>query len=318
MSKKFKWVIGTIILWLLTTSLFAQIKENDNFIDSLSSNIQTIKEELQHIQDNYYVIIPSGIAGNIGVFIGDGGIILIDSQWSELTGKIKELLLTVTQKPIIKIINTHYHFDHTNGNISFGAQNIPILSHENARMRMSKKQVLSVIGTGMFKLVQKPYPPDALPTITFTDEVILYEGTEIIELTYSINAHTDGDIIVHFKNADIYHTGDIFVTYGFPFIDEENGGDIYFMIDALEQLLLQSTEKTRFIPGHGPVCSKKELQEYKEFLAIIRDNVEMLTRENRTIDEIIKDTKVKIHSESLDADEFIKRVYRSVRIHLGV
>jgi len=318
MGGKIKLLIGTILLWILTTSVFSQIRENENFIDSLAFNTQSINEELQQIKDNYYVIIPSGMAGNIGVFISDRGVILIDSQWSELTGKIQELLLTVTQKPIIKIINTHYHFDHTNGNISYGAQNIPIISHENARIRMSKKQVISKIGSSMFKIVQKPYPPYALPTITFTDEVVLYEGTEIIELKYFRDAHTDGDIIVHFKNADIYHTGDIFVTYGFPFIDEENGGDIYFMIDAIEQLLLQSDEKTKFIPGHGPVCSKKELQEYKEFLAIIRDNVEMLTRENRKLDEIIRDTKVKIHSESLDADEFIKRVYRSAKVHLGV
>jgi cyclase len=181
-----KRLIGLIILGICTISLTAQVKESENYIDSLSLKIVDVKEELIKIQDNFYVIQPYGAACNIGVFISDNGMILIDDQWSTLSKRIKELLSTITQKPIKAIINTHYHFDHTNGNIAFGSEKIPIISHINARQRMSENQVL--LGTlhlfGLTYIVQKLYPFKALPILTFTDKVRLYEGPEIIELIH--------------------------------------------------------------------------------------------------------------------------------------
>jgi glyoxylase-like metal-dependent hydrolase (beta-lactamase superfamily II) len=314
-----KAIVSLITLITLTLSLKAQVRENANFIDSISSKVVEINEELIKIQDNYYAIISNGMAGNIGVFINNAGVILIDDQWSLLSKKIKELLLTVTPKPVKAIINTHYHFDHTNGNIFFGSEKIQIISHENARTRMSEKQVIIPIlkGLGPDNIVQKSYPPEALPTLTFTDKLTLYSGTEIIDLIHFKYAHTDGDAVVHFKNPDIYHTGDIFVMYGLPFIDEKAGGDIYAMIDAIDTLLSQSNEKTKFIPGHGPVCSIKELKEYRDLLFTIQNNVETLTREKRNLDDILKSTTAKIPFETEDADNFIEQVYRSVKRHLN-
>ena len=171
-----------------------------------------------------------------------------------------------------------------------------------------------------YNIVQIPYPNEALPILTFTDKATLYEKPEVIEMIHYRNGHSDGDIVVHFKNADIYHTGDIFVNWKLPFIthiDEAAGGDIYGMIEAIDQLLMQSNENTRFIPGHGPVGSRKELQEFRNLLSTIRDNVEAMYIENRTIDEIIKDTKIKIPFEAKDADKFIEQTYRSVKRHLS-
>jgi glyoxylase-like metal-dependent hydrolase (beta-lactamase superfamily II) len=225
----------------------------------------------------------------------------------------------ITQKPIKAIINTHYHYDHTNGNIVFGSGKIPIISHYNARQRMAEKQVLltTLQFQGSAGIVQKPYPPEALPIMTFTDKATLYMGTEIIELIYFKNAHSDGDIVVHFKNADIYHTGDIFVTYGLPYIDEAVGGNIYDMIAAVDKLLLLSNDKTKFIPGHGPICSIKELKEYRNLLFTIQDYVEAQVRGNRILVDIIKDTKIKIQYENKGGDKFIEQVYRSVKRHLA-
>jgi cyclase len=316
-----KRLISLIILGILIIPLKAQVKENENYIDSMSLKVVGIKEELIKIQDNYYAIISHGSAGNIGVFVSENGVILIDDQFATLSKRIKELLSTITQKPVKAVINTHYHYDHTNGNIAFGSEKIPIIAHNNARLRMSEKQVMPT----WFNAVQKPYPPEALPVLTFTDTLTLYEGNEIIELTHFKNAHSDGDIVVHFKNADIYHTGDIFVNYGLPHIDEAAGGDIYGMIEAVDQLLLKSNEKTKFIPGHGPVSSIKELKEYRNLLSTVRDNIEALTRENRKIDEIIKDTNMKIQYKNKGIetyiagwdDKFIEQVYRSVKRHLS-
>jgi cyclase len=314
-----KATISIISLITLTISLKAQVRENANFVDSLSSKVVEINDELIKIQDNYYAIISDGMAGNIGVFLNNDGVILIDDQWSLLSKRIKELLSTVTPKPVKTIINTHYHFDHTNGNIAFGSEKIQIISHENARKRMSERQVIMPIlkGLGPDNIVQKSYPPEALPILTFTDKLTIYCETEIIDLIYFKHAHSDGDVVVHFKNSDIYHTGDIFVMYGLPFIDEQAGGDIYAMIDAIDTLLSQSNEKTKFIPGHGPVCSIKELKEYRDLLFTIQNNVETLTRENRDSDEILKNTTTKIPFETEDAEQFIKQVYRSVKRHLN-
>jgi len=313
-----KRLISIIVLGTLTLSLKAQVKENLNYIDSVSSKIVDIQEFPVTIQENYYAIISSGEAGNIGIFLSDDGVILIDDQWATLSKRNRAYLAAITQKPIKAIINTHYHYDHTNGNIVFGSEKVPIVSHYNARQRMSEKQVLltTLDFQGSAGIVQKPYLPEALPILTFTDKATLCSGSEIIELIYFKNAHTDGDIVVHFKNADIYHTGDIFVTYGLPYIDEAVGGNIYDMIEAVDNLILLSNDKTKFIPGHGLVCSIKELKEYRNLLSTIQSNVEAQVRENRKLNEIIKDTKIKIHYENKGGDKFIEQVYRSVKRHL--
>ena len=304
-----------IILGILIIPIKAQIKENETYIDSVSEAITGIMENLVKIQDNYYAIISYGLAGNIGIFIGDEGVVLIDDQYATLSKRIREMLSTITQKPTVAIINTHYHYDHTLGNVAFGAEKIHIIAHENARLRMSERQVIPT----WYNVVQKPYPEEALPVLTFTEKATLYIRPEIIELSHYENAHSDGDIAVHFKNADVYHTGDLFINFKIPFIthiDEAAGADIYGMIGAIDQLLLQSGETTKFIPGHGPVGSKKELQAFRDLLSTIRDNVEELFKKNKDLNEIIKDTKIKINNDSSEADRFIEQVYRSVKKHV--
>jgi glyoxylase-like metal-dependent hydrolase (beta-lactamase superfamily II) len=182
---------------------------------------------------------------------------------------------------------------------------------------MSKKQVLltTLDFQGFAGIVQKPYPDYALPSITFADKMTLYKGDEIIELIYYNHAHSDGDIVVHFKNANIIHTGDIFVTYGLPYIDENAGGNIYDMIYAVDQLLLMSDDKTKFIPGHGPICTKKDLEEYKGLLRLIRDNVETMVNANYKLDDILNDTRSKINYKNKSGDKFIEQVYRAVKNH---
>ena len=126
------------------------------------------------------------------------------------------------------------------------------------------------------------------------------------------SAHTDGDVIIHFKKADIYHTGDIFVTYGLPFIDENNGGDIYGMIGAIDYLLSVSNAETKFIPGHGPVCSIKELSEYSKLLTSIKDQVANLIKKGVSIDKIINEVEIDEKIKGVDKKDFISHVYRMV------
>ncbi|QIP11911.1 MBL fold metallo-hydrolase [Spirosoma aureum] len=307
-------------LLVLTLPAGAQVKdagepkENTQYIDTLALSMGSIPEKLIKIHENIYIISPNGIAGNTGVFVGDNGVYLIDNQWSVLANRIKQLLQTITSKPIKAIINTHYHFDHTNGNIAFGAEKIPIVAHANTRLRMMAKQVIR----GHVYEVQQPYPAQALPTITFTDKAEFHEGNETIELLYFKNAHTDGDAVVHFKRADIYHTGDIFVTYGLPVIDEDAGGNIFSMIEAVDTLLARADDNTRFIPGHGPLCSKKELLVYRNLLAFIRDQVMILYRKGKPLAQIIKETKDKLdpNLSGTSQEKFIAQVYRMAQSHI--
>ena len=159
LTNDMKYLLVFAVAFLFSLYSFGQIKTN--YIDSLGVSVADIKEELLKIKEDYYVIMPYGIAGNIGVYIGKENIILIDDQWSILSTRIKEILKTITDKPIKYIINTHFHFDHVDGNKSFGKENIPIISHKNVRKRLSKDQVLSSFG------IQKAYPAEGLPTITF-------------------------------------------------------------------------------------------------------------------------------------------------------
>jgi len=259
------------------------------------------------------VIRGEGVAGNIGVFVGESGVYMIDNQWSVLSDRIKGIIASITDKPIKLIINSHFHFDHTNGNLAFGRDGIPILSHNKARERMQRRQVLH----GHDSEVQNPYPSDALPTLTFEDKMVLHDGQETIELKYFPNAHTDGDIIVHFEKADIYHMGDIFVTYGIPVIDPDGGGDIYALIETIDYTIAHSKSTSKFIPGHGAVCSKKELIVFSELLHVILDSVEDSVKNSKSLEQTILDTKRIIGEDvgGINKDKFITIVHQMVTKH---
>jgi glyoxylase-like metal-dependent hydrolase (beta-lactamase superfamily II) len=306
-----KYVLTIVLLFLLIHPSFAQ--KGKTFIDSVEQTVANIKEELIKIKDDYYIIQPEGFAGNIGVYIGTDEIILVDDQWSKLVPRIMELLKTVTSKPVKYVINTHYHFDHVDGNKDIGQQGITIIAHKNLRARLSEEQTIS--GTWFGPIVQKAYPFEGLPTIVFNDSIEIDDSKESISIIHFPNAHTDGDAIIHFKNANIYHTGDIFVTYGLPVIDEDNGGDIYGMIRTVDYLLSVSNNETRFIPGHGPLCTIKELTAYRNLLTSIKDQVVSMTKKGLPLENIIKEVSIDKTVGGVDRSMFIAEVYRMALKH---
>jgi glyoxylase-like metal-dependent hydrolase (beta-lactamase superfamily II) len=303
-----KLLIPILTLFLISNVSFSQTVENTAFIDTVSSSIGNIKEELEKVNENLYVIQPYGLAGNTGVFISNDGVILVDDQWAMLADRIKELISTITDKEIKAIINTHYHFDHTNGNLAFGMDNIPIISQENALIRMTQRQVMPTF----FNVVQEAYPENAQPSMTFLEKFVLREQDERIELIHLKNAHTDGDLIVYFENANTYHTGDIFISLGLPHIDELAGGDIYGLIEAVDYMLRNSNDETKFIPGHGTLSTKREVREYKNLLTGLLTIVEESENEGKEIDDIIEQVKLRMDYNHYSGDDFIRQVHRSV------
>lgn len=239
------------------------------------------KETLISLKQSHYVLQSTYC--NVGIFNGRQRLILIDNLPNTLIPHLKQQLKKITPKKPSLIINTHFHYNHTNGNLNLGNELIPIIAHENVRLRMGKDRTLYPPE----KNIQKAYPIKALPSISFIERMQLYDDQETIELTHVKNAHTDGDVLIQFKKANIFYTGDIFVTKGLPYIDQNNGGDIYGMIIAMNYLINVANEESKIIPGHGKVSGMKEMREYRDMLTAIRNKTIQFAREKKSEEEII-------------------------------
>ena len=218
------------------------------------------------VRDNIYMLQGSG--GNIGVAIGDEGTLIVDDQFAPLTTRITAAIAALTDKPVNFVVNSHFHFDHTDGNPNFGRAGAYIVATDNSRKRMEATQVLT--GSGR---VQEPYTGTGLPRITFVDTMRFYLNGDTIDLMDTGHGHTNGDAQVYFREANVIHTGDIFVRYGLPFIDQDNGGSIDGMIDSCERLANLINADTIIIPGHGQLSTRQDLLDYRNMLVVIRSNL---------------------------------------------
>jgi glyoxylase-like metal-dependent hydrolase (beta-lactamase superfamily II) len=251
----------------------------------------------------------TGEGGNMALFIGEDVTFLIDDQFAPLTAKIKAAVAQWTDRPVEYIVNMHWHFDHTDGNENFGGEGALIISHENSRRRMSEDQLVA-----LFDRPQPAYSADGLPKITFTESLTLHLNGETIEIFHRGNAHTDGDAVIHFLESNIIHTGDVFVRYGFPFIDEPNGGSIDGMIETAAYIAGLSDDETQIIPGHGALSTRADVIAYKEMLETIRDRVRALMEEGKTLEEIaLSDPTSGFEPQGVETESFIKIVYDSLK-----
>jgi glyoxylase-like metal-dependent hydrolase (beta-lactamase superfamily II) len=271
-----------------------------------AQNYDTIQIKSTKVAGSIYMLEGSG--GNIGALVGKDGIILIDDQFTPLSEKIKSALKKLSDKSIKFIINTHFHFDHTDGNKTFGGEGAVIVAHENTRKRLTTDQFIAT-----FKVDQKASPYDALPKITFSESVTFNMNGETVEIFHVKNAHTDGDAVIYFKESNVLHTGDVFVRYGLPFIDQPNGGNVDGMINAVDYILKMINDETKIIPGHGALSNKKDLQDYKIMIKTVRDRVAEGMKNGKTIDQVIDSNPAKEYNTVFDKVEFIKAIYNSLK-----
>jgi len=281
------YTFSLIILFTLLGKMQSLAQEK-NEIDEKRKTIVNVKDTLVKISNHVYAIISDGEAGNIAVYENPDGLILVDDQWIELLPFVQDLLAKISDKSVKYIINTHFHYDHTDGNKAFGKKGVVIISHDNIRKKLEEKQVLSITN-----LVQKAYPYEALPFITFSDSLTLNEPNEKIRVFHVKNAHTDGDSFIEFLEANVIHTGDVFVRYGFPYIDENNGGNIYGMIDAITMLINYANDSTKIIPGHGPISYKKDLISYRDMLRTVVGRIKSGIENNLSIEQIAEQNPLK-------------------------
>ncbi|MRX27517.1 MBL fold metallo-hydrolase [Kangiella sp. HZ709] len=234
----------------------------------------------QKLTDGIYVLFGRG--GNIGLSVGEDGAYIIDDQFAPLSEKINSAIDKITKAPVKFVVNTHWHFDHTGGNENFGKEGAVIVAHENVHKRMSTRQEMKA-----FNRVVEAAPKVAQPSVTYQKEMSLKLNNDKMRIVHVANAHTDGDSLIYFEQDNVLHMGDCYFKIGYPFIDLGSGGSIDGYINALETGLALSNDKTKIIPGHGPMANKSELAAYTQMLKDIRQNVAELKADGKSLEATI-------------------------------
>jgi cyclase len=239
-----------------------------------------VEIKTEKLADTVYMM--TGAGGNLGLSVGEDAVFVIDDQFAPLTPKIQAAIAAITQQPVKFVLNTHWHFDHVGGNENLGKAGALIFAHENVRKRMSTEQFIEFLGTKT-----KPDPKIALPVVTFTRDVSFHINGDDVRAFHVPRAHTDGDSIIHFARNDVIHMGDVFFNKIYPFIDTSSGGTVEGVIAAADLVLKMSGDKTRIIPGHGPLGTVADLKAYRDMLASVSDRVRSLIKQGKKLDEVV-------------------------------
>ena len=276
--------------------------QNDQIIPDITT---------QPVADGIYMLI--GMGGNMGLSVGEDATFLIDDQMAPINRKIKAAVAEITDQPVKFVLNTHHHFDHTGGNEAFGKTGAIIVAHDNVRERMSTTQVLSFFNTEV-----PPAPPIALPVITFDNTTTFHLNGHTISVFHVPNAHTDGDVIVRFEEANVMHLGDTYFSSSYPFLDLDGGGSLDGMIAAADRVLTIADDDTRIMPGHGPLASATELRDYRDMLVTVRQRVANLIADGADEAAVIaarptRDLDKQWATGSRPPDRWLPLVYASLK-----
>ena len=251
-------------------------------MDAFGWNFDEAEITIEKISDNVHVLF--GLGGNILVSTGNDGVLFVDDQMPELKYKILRSLRKIGGKSVDYVINTHWHFDHAEGNLAFGPDGAKIVAHENSRNMMLNPKPINL---SFIVYPQQPYPLNSVPQITYQDTMKLHLNGEQIELYHFGHAHTTGDTAVFLRNSNVLHMGDVFNMTGPPFIDAGNGGSIDGIIRFCEEVLKVVNDKTIVVPGHGPISTTEDLQTYIDMLIVVRDRIQEGIQQGKSLQEII-------------------------------
>jgi glyoxylase-like metal-dependent hydrolase (beta-lactamase superfamily II) len=264
----------------------------------------------EKLRDQVYVITGSG--GNVAVLDGPDGKVMVDSGFGTSEKQFRAALADIGSEPLKLLINTHWHFDHTDGNEWLHKAGATIVAHENTRLRLSTPQDIAA-----YHLHFDPSPAGALPQQTFLEQNKLYLNGEVLALEHYRPAHTDSDIFVHFQHANVFHAGDTFFSGRYPMIDRSSGGSIAGMIAAADHTLSIVDTSTRIIPGHGSMTDRQGLQEYRDMLVEAQSRIAKLKQQGKTLDEAVAakptaDLDPKWGKVGMAPDFFVTLVYTTL------
>jgi glyoxylase-like metal-dependent hydrolase (beta-lactamase superfamily II) len=256
-----------------------------------------------------------GAGGNITIAVGTDGIIMVDTQFADLSDRIKAAIKAISPLPIKYIINTHFHGDHTGGNASFQKDGATVLAQDNIRVRL-----LAGTQNGTTGNKTPPLSGDAIPKETYIggQKTIEVGGRKAV-LTHVYNAHTDGDTYVYFPDANVICTGDIMNSnHRYQQVDFANGGDIRGMIRATEEWLKLANDQTKVVVGHGALANKAKVAEYNAMVKTARERIEKLYREGKSEAEVVAEDPLKDLNATWAANpegavNYTKQVYNSFK-----
>ncbi len=270
-----------------------------------------VEIKVSKVGGNVYML--KGAGGNIGFSAGSDGIVLVDDQFAPLTDRIKAELKRITDKPVRFVINTHYHFDHIDGNANF-QKDAPVIAHHNVRKRLESGGAPGNLSSVKQEL--KPAAREALPILTFSQDVTIHLNGENIHVLHYPNGHTDGDSMIFFPESNVVHMGDDFVTYGFPFIDLAGGGSVEGMIEAAEYVIAKLPSDVKVIPGHGTISNLNDVRKFVTMLKETRDVVEKAARAGKRLDhmrrEKILEPWKKWSGDFISSEAFIETLYNDL------
>ena len=263
----------------------AQAQDTVNAVEAFERfgvDVDTTEIRIETVAPGLHVLFGAG--GNVVVSIGDQGVLIVDDQFPAMVPRIRAAIQELSGGDVDFVINTHWHFDHADGNPLLGKGGSWIVSQVNSRRMMTESQLINLVDV---IVDQPPYPAEGLPVITFEDRMQFHFNGEQIDLLHFGPAHTTGDAAVVFRGHNVVHMGDTFFHKGYPFIDADNGGDLDGLIVFCEAVLKEIVEDTVVIPGHGPVAKYADLAEYVSMLGTIRKRIAALIAEGATLDEVI-------------------------------
>jgi glyoxylase-like metal-dependent hydrolase (beta-lactamase superfamily II) len=250
-----------------------------------AQNFDRVEIRTTKLTDTIYML--QGAGGNIGLSVGPDAVFMIDDQYAPLSPKIEAAIKSITPKPVNFVVNTHWHGDHTGGNANIGKSGAYIIAHDNVRRRLDSDQFIDFMRSKV-----APSPKEVLPVVTFSQDVTFHINGDEVNMFHVPVAHTDGDGIVHFRRANIIHMGDVYFNGFYPFIDYSSGGTPDGFIAAVERVLKLADDRladdrTRIIPGHGPLASRADLTAYRDMLVGTIGDIKKLVAEGKVLDEVV-------------------------------
>ena len=265
----------------------------------------------QEVGEGLHVLF--GIGGNIAASIGEDGVLIVDNMFPEMVPKVRAAIAELGGGDIDYAVNTHWHFDHAEGNLALGPAGTSIVAHDNSAAMMAKTNILNLVVT---KYLQEAYPRDARPAISFDDRMRLYFNGDEIDIVHAGPAHTAGDAAVIFRKHNAVHFGDVFNNTGYPFIDADSGGGIDGMIAFCQTILDEVGPNAVIIPGHGEVTDSATLQAYIDMLKTVRERVAAMIAEGKSLEEVMAAKQTADFDETFGPEEnslgFVNRVYTSL------
>lgn len=272
----------SVLCSILTT---AQDKEVKITVDTLAQNVYML----------------TGQGGNIGIYVGETHVFMIDDQFDRLSEKLKVAINSLTDKPIAFLFNTHMHGDHSGGNARFNSETVTLVAQDNVRERIQANLLPKVEAKEMST---EDYVK-MLPEVTFSQDITFYDGEETIMAFHVHNAHTDGDAMVYFMQNNVLHMGDTYFSGRYPYIDLKSGGSIDGFIEAHKKALMVINDDTKIIPGHGRPSNKAELQTNVLMLEDIRSQIQVQIDAGATLDQVKANSSITKDYDSTSGTGFI-------------